>query len=238
VAAFFSLCLSGCVNLGAVQQSWEAAVVEVPSETGRVSGNLGETDVQSRLTQIRDQPGIPTVLYFHGCTGLRKDSATVMHAGTREFWRRLTQDGYAIVSPDSFARDRRRPLCGSGWIQDRIRIPEVNYAVEQLKLLAWVDISNIVLVGFSEGGSAVSQYGGDDASAVIILGNDCSLGVRFRGPSLAILSANDSWIKKTNPCSGATKRLIIDSDIHNALRFSEAQALFREFLRDNRNYNY
>lgn len=111
----------------------------------------------------------------------------------------------------------------------------MNYAVQQLKLLSWVDKSNIILVGFSEGGSAVSQYSGEDVSAVVILGNDCSLGVRFRGPSLAILSARDSWIKKSNPCSGASQRLIIDSNVHNALRSSEAQTLFRQFLRDNEN---
>jgi dienelactone hydrolase len=226
---------AGCVNLGGVQQSWKAAVVEVHSDTGRVFGKLGDTAVKTGLAQIDHDHKFPTIVYFHGCTGLREETDTVMYAGTPDFWRRLKQDGYAVVAPDSFARDNRQPLCGAGWIQDRIRIPEMTYAVEQLKMLSWVDTSNIVLVGFSEGGSAVSQYSGGDVSAVIILGNDCSLGVRFPGPSLAILSANDSWIRKSNPCKGATKRLIIDSDIHNALRFSEAQTLFRQFLRDNKN---
>ncbi len=221
--------LTGCVNFGAVRQSWEAAEVEIVTDAVHVSGKMSDAQTLADLAQLPKHSKFPTIVYFHGCTGR---AGGVIRAGTRDFWRDLLQDGYAIVAPNSFARDNRTPLCGKGTVQLFTRLPEIDYAVRRLKSLSWVDTANIVLVGFSEGGGALSQYRGDDARAIVILGNDCDLGIRFRGPSLAILSVNDKWIKKSNPCTQASRRLALEGSRHNVLVVPQAQMLFRRFLQD------
>ena len=78
-----------------------------------------EADIASTWTQARVYlPGVlsylrpadvsvaqkfPTVVYIHGCTGLS--------AGDARWARTLTSAGYAVVTPDSFARSYRWSNC-------------------------------------------------------------------------------------------------------------------------------
>lgn len=131
-----------------------------------------KTDVATK--KLKPGARLPAVIYLHGCAG---NTAGYQWAAQFNRW------GYAFFAPDSLARPRRS-LCGSGrssMIRHRIpmRLQELEYALQQLRQLDWIDQQRLVLMGSSEGAQAASSYRGDAFAAVVLIGTDC----RFVGGS-------------------------------------------------------
>ena len=127
-------------------RTWERAFVIVPGETGLVRGWID--DIDERLAGT--PPPLPTVIYLHGCAGLGR----ISHDAAKL----LAEAGYAVIMPDSFAREHKPKSCDPervagglhrgvlGWRQ-----AEANKAIREARRLAWVDPDNVFLWGFSEG---------------------------------------------------------------------------------------
>ena len=143
-------------------------------------------------------PGpLPTVMYLHGCTGLRN----------LEPLKAMARAGYAVIAPDSFAR-RFRPLqCrpsertgGDNVYVYDFRLAEVSYGLYRLAELSWVDRRRLVLMGVSEGGVAAALYRGDEFRGRIIAQWTCHGRPFVRGLAagpdeaiLAIVRTDDPW---------------------------------------------
>ena len=113
------------------------------------------------------KPGVkvPIVLYLHSCGGNdhRRWSGT------------LAQWGFAVIAPNSFARDGRYKHCGTmpGAKLFNMRMAELKYALYQIKKTDWVDQSRLILMGHSEGSFFPPAYSEDDFTAHIILAGNC-----------------------------------------------------------------
>ena len=160
-----------------VKRTWDAAEVAVERSGVRVVGRMDDPRVQAGLTKLRVGRAIPTVIYMHGCDGLRRSTSVS---------RALVRRGFAVIAPDSFARSGRVAMCGRGGeAKRRMRHEEIRFAARQALTLAWVDPNNLVLFGHSEGGWAVTSYNGDEFKARIASGTACWAGVRGSSPLLS-----------------------------------------------------
>lgn len=143
-------------------------------------------------------PGpVPTVLFMHGCTGLRN----------LEPLKALAKAGFAVIAPDSFARRFRplqcRPSERSGgeniYVYD-FRLAEVSYGLHRMSALPWIDSGRMFLMGVSEGGVAAALYRGEEFRARVITQWTCHGRPFVRGleagpgePVLAIVRSHDPW---------------------------------------------
>lgn len=189
-----------------IELTWEKAVVALPpSRSGEEPfvGRLSDAGVAKRVASYPLVTRLPTVFYSHGCTGL----------GKFEFFKALAAAGFAVIAPDSMAR-RYRPLqCdpktqtgGFNLFVYDFRLTEISFGLDRLHRLAWVDRSNLFLIGISEGGVAAALYRGDEFRARVIAQWTCSgapivegLGAPQGEPVLAIVHSGDPWYdaKKT-----------------------------------------
>ena len=120
-----------------VKRTWDAAEVAVERSGVRVVGRMDDPRVQAGLTKLRVGRAIPTVIYMHGCDGLRRSTSVS---------RALVRRGFAVIAPDSFARSGRVAMCGRGGeAKRRMRHEEIRFAARQALTLAWVDPNNLVL---------------------------------------------------------------------------------------------
>ena len=95
--------------------------------------------------------------------------------------------------------------------------------------MPWVDPDNLVLFGHSEGGAAVTNYGGSEFKARIASGTGCWRDVRGSSPVLVAVFAKDPWIKGGASCGGKVDTLLrLPGNEHWPWGWPEAQkALFR-----------
>lgn len=147
----------------------------------------------------------PVVIYLHGCTGL-KDS-------DRDVLRSIAQAGFIVVAPDSMARRYRPRQCnprkrtgGFNLFVYDFRQAEINFALQMMVDLPWVDRNNLFLVGSSEGGLASALYRGSSFRARVITKWTCQGSPLVRGlsappdePVLAIVRKSDPWYDPRNP---------------------------------------
>lgn len=179
-------------------RTWERAFVIVPGEAGLVRGWI--EDIDERLAET--SPPLPTVIYLHGCAGLGR----ISHDAAKL----LAEAGYAVIMPDSFAREHKPKSCDParlvggfhrgvlGWRQ-----AEANQAIRKARRLAWVDADNVFLWGFSEGGTTAATVTGEPVNARIVEGWTCHAGWgEYRGlrapdaePVLALLGDEDPWFR-------------------------------------------
>ena len=94
------LLLLCCARCAALNSSSEADIAGTWTQ-GRVY--LPRVPSYVRPANVSVVHNLPTVVYLHGCTGL-----TVADA---RWARTLTSEGYAVVTPDSFARSYRLSNC-------------------------------------------------------------------------------------------------------------------------------
>lgn len=190
-----------------IELTWQQAVVALPPSRGGEApfvGRLSDAGVAERVASYPLGTRLPTVFYSHGCTGL----------GKFDFFKALAGAGFAVIAPDSMAR-RYRPLqCdpktqtgGFNLFVYDFRLTEISFGLDRLHRLAWVDRSNLFLIGISEGGVAAALYRGDEFRARVIAQWTCSgapivegLGAPRNEPVLAIVHSGDPWYdaKKTN----------------------------------------
>ena len=176
--------------------------------------------------KIRPDTTAPAILVMHGCAGIVRSPTSYR----LYFMKR----GYAVFEPDSFARPEREP-CKHDVLEKRVE--ELGYALEQIRGLNWVDADRIVLMGISEGGAAVANWGDPGVQAHIILGDDCG-GQRPRAPDntpvLAIVGSEDQYFggggcKVTRTIKGSGS-IVIPGAPHDVLDLPETQAALVAFF--------
>lgn len=234
--------LAGCASLGVdraadLARTWEEARVLLPN----TRAILTPANVPAR-------DPLPTVLYVHGCGGIY--GIDVLWAET------LSTEGYAVIMPDSFAREYRpvdcdpRTATGGLFLQAfDMREEEIEYALARLRTLPWVDQRNLFLMGHSEGGGAVALWRWGGFKAHIIDGWKCTHrtyppldGVRapLNTAVLAINYETDPWFRGPMAGSCASKfggrkdarEMILPGGGHGAAGWPEAREAVFQFLRD------
>ena len=214
------------------EQAWQSAPVYLP-------GKFWTTTVD----RVQIPQPLPLVIYLHGCTGI-----TSSH--DRRWAKFLSEQGYAVIMPDSFAREGRRSVCDPQTHSfDRRRFPEVydyrhaeiTYSLERAQQLAWVDPTRIYVMGHSEGAYAVSKHGLDGARAAIISGHTCGgprghLVVNREIPLLNILFARDPWFHGTwrdgrcRQWRDTVEETVVDGAEHDTFSSSEMRQAVIQFL--------
>ncbi len=182
--------------------TWARAEVAVPAGVAGprpVIGVASSEPVRRALARIVAGARVPAVVFLHGCDGVGEEEESLKLI--------LMQSGYATFMPNSFARAGRRANCvpgvqATGLFPEalELRRREVEYAIDRLHDLAWVDQSRIYAVGFSEGAMAVASYDRPDVAGLVILGWHCQGNPPFDGikaradvPVLAVIGADDPW---------------------------------------------
>ena len=112
---------------------------------------------------------LPAVIFLHGCTGFNDRQFHVMDL--------LIDSGYIVFAPDSFARPGRTKACGSSRSVAHLRYAEIRIALARIREIPWIDPNRVALAGFSSGGLAAAEYGGDEFKARIIMGYGCGRGI-------------------------------------------------------------
>jgi len=203
--------------------------------------------VKNEIAKIPDEAKIPLVIYMHGCSGI----------GFRErvHIRFLFDNNYAVLAPDSFARDYKPKSCNpysrTGGLHRgvlRFRLAEARFAHEFAKTLPWVDKQNIFLMGFSQGGITTARYGQGGLAGRVILGWTCNSGwTEYRGivgprdePILAVVSQKDPWYSAFwvhGHCGmfmasrKNSESVVLDGTFHDVLALLGVQEKVIQFLR-------
>lgn len=189
-------------------------------------------DVASPM--IKPGVSVPVVVYLHGCNGMRRQA--------ENFSKLLVSEGYAVFMPDSFKRPGRKECSAQGKLRERValRTEEVEYALEQIAQLPWVDQSRLVLMGFSEGGNTTDNWSRGGFAGHIIIGSACTLvggePAAPRGtPVLAVVGANDSYrpgkFCRIDESDGVSRSIVIAGADHWVSKYAETQEAIRSFLR-------
>lgn len=144
---------------------------------------------------------LPVIVYFHGCAGFL--SASGMHMNWLE---RL--DDFITIGPNSFARTRPAYCFGDYTVDESIwslvssmRMAEIDYALDRLAALPWVDLGNIFLMGHSQGGGTVAGYDGPvKVRGRIMLNGACSWRIGGNGAAsdealLTFDTGRDPWFR-------------------------------------------
>jgi len=176
---------------------------------------------------------IPVVLYLHGCGGIEHDDLS--------YRKMMLEQGYAVFMPDSFIRNRM-PCAAEGSLSERVqmRTAELSNALQQLRMLPWVDQGHIILMGFSEGGNAVDNWSRPGFKAIIILGSACSDGATgspaapLNVPVLAIVGQNDNY-RPGLRCNvtrsiGGSRSIAIPGARHRIADYPQTRNAIRGFL--------
>ena len=152
--------------------------------------------------RLKDGRKLPVVAYFHGCAGIL--NASIGHI------RALSElDDFVIIAPNSFAADRPE-YCFANHTVDlsltgqiaAMRRSEINLALSRIAALAWVDKSNIFLMGHSQGGGTISGYAGGVAiKGRVLLNGGCSRwmggnGMRMEEALLTLDTGRDPWFMR------------------------------------------
>ena len=185
-----------------MDRAWRAARVLVPQPGGAPRytsiGELLETDTDP----VRGL--YPTVLYLHGCSGIEAHSYRRMSY--------LARMGFAVIAPDSFAREKYPQSCDPDTNQAgmyygiwQIRMNDTVYAVARAKELSWVDADNMAMYGLSEGALITAiYYSGKEGrlKARVVEGWTCHSGQQDRRggirapdsePVLTLVAKYDPW---------------------------------------------
>ena len=199
------LILSACENIellddrSDIERTWGEAVVALPpvGPDGLVLARMNDRQMQKQVAQYGPATRLPVVLYMHGCTGI----------GNFLFFERLAKSGFAVIVPDSLARQFRPLQCdpetqtgGFNRFVYEFRQTEIAYALDQMAKISWIDQRNLFLVGTSEGGVATALYRGHEFRARVITQWTCNGAPIVEGiaapphiPILSIVKAGDPW---------------------------------------------
>ncbi len=236
--AYVLMGMSGCqTNVkdeATVHATWKYGLVSIPKEMttdgSRCVGSFASKKNRECLEKISRDRKYPLIIFMHGCKGGLTGTSRNLVTNFRTL-------GYAVVAPDSTVRLGRKPNCsggraGKGQVMS-LRASEIEYALQKIPTLDWVDESRLVLAGFSEGGNAVANYGGKDKFAgYIVMGWDCRYGLSPSGPVLAIQGARDP--KMVGRCSVAFREnstsIIVPNAGHGVDSYPETVAALRKFL--------
>jgi len=178
-----ALVLSGCVT-GTVHQAYEQAL------------------------RFGNEPRRGIVLFLHGCDGL---GGPQLFAWQAVWVRHLTDQGFLVVAPDSFADPRPRQSCQAPFPNKeeiyQIRDRQAALAIERLR--ATYPTSKLLVWGHSEGGG-VANIVTATVEGIITTGYQCgyrSTGrtwIRSKVPLLAIMGTADPYVIEALPFAHAS----------------------------------
>lgn len=185
-----------------LDRTWQGALIALPDKHQVIAGVL--TD----LSSIKVSPEfkrLPTVIYLHGCGGI--------WSGTRARMDVFKRNGFAVITPASFARNKYPKSCDpvkkvGGFYRDILKMRQLDtlHAIQEARKLNWVDPDNIFLVGFSEGAivsATLSAELDQPLRARVIEGWTCQAGwPEYRGlnratiePVLTLVAEGDPWFQ-------------------------------------------
>lgn len=186
-----------------LRRTWQAALVRVPVASGVLRGSIADLDT----AQIPDGTKFPTVIYLHGCAGV--------WAGTYRRIDWLAENGFAVIAPVSFAREKYPQSCDPREHRSslyrpilKMRQQDAGHAIRQARQLSWVDGRNVFLMGLSEGGITTATFQRRDqdesVTARVVEGWTCHAGWKeYTGvrapasePVLALVADDDPWFRK------------------------------------------
>lgn len=183
-----------------LERVWAAGRLTWPAG-GSVSTGSMESSTAAATAALRGQR-LPAIVYLHGCSGIDGISDA-----TARFY---AENGFVVVSPDSFARANKPTSCdvathrgglhreALGWRQ-----AEAREAVARVKRWPFVDPARVYLHGFSEGAIAAATATGVQVKARIVEGWTCHsawpeyAGVRAPASQkmLSFTSRDDPWFQ-------------------------------------------
>lgn len=187
-----------------LQRTWDSSLVYLPESVGEEHGRLllDESGLSAKILNTTEDLKLPLILFLHACEGLGHHRDDLLN---------YAKLGFAVIALDSFARNHR-PL-GCYEEQERyikyydiavaFQKAELDYAVERIKALPWVDSEHTYLIGSGIGGMVVAHYQGVEFSGHVIEGWGCHHAHDvFNGiwtppeiPVLSVVSKNDPWFK-------------------------------------------
>lgn len=201
-------------------------------------------EIKQDIAEILAEKKIPLVIYLHGCAGFSRTSEHDIHF--------LVRNGYAVIAPDSFARNYRPQRCNTSTYDAYLtsgvvtyRLAEANYAYKEAYNLPWIDKQNIFLMGFSEGGKGVANYSQGGLAGRIILGWTCNAGWGEDGgvfgpdnePIFAAVASKDPWythFTNVGDCGRFGKNIesiVVDSSRHDVQTLPEIKEKILKFLK-------
>jgi len=167
----------------------------------------------------------PAAVLMHGCSGMLT-SRGQLPAGRRDWAERFARRGFVTLAVDSFTprgigsvceiKDSERP--GHPW---EVRTADAYAALDYLVRRADVDPKNVLVVGWSHGGSTVTgvvrpealgrRAAGPHFRAAIAFYPGCTRPLRLKGyqttmPMLILHGEEDDWTPVA-PCVELTKKL-------------------------------
>lgn len=184
--------------------------VHFPSLDGDLTGG-DPTPIVGILVRPRGPGPFPAVVALHGCSGLSGRSGR-LSARDADWAARLAGLGYAVLFPDSFTPRHLREICtrrDMAGMPARERPRDAYGALLWLQSQAFIRKDRIVLMGWSNGGSAVlAAIGGQAPLRPRALEHDFRLAVAFypgcgaarrstgwraRIPLTILVGENDDW---------------------------------------------
>ena len=141
--------------------------------------------------------------------------------------------GYAVFEPDSFARPGH--ACKYGDLDTRTE--DLEYALEKIRKLSWVDQDRIFLMGISQGGATVARWSKPGFVAHIILANNCD-GTKPRAPAnipvLAVVGEKDEFYQGSS-CQVSrqikgSRSIVIPDAPHGIIDYEETEQAMDELL--------
>ncbi len=186
-----------------LERVWQASFVRVPTEDGEpIKSTIATLDPAS-LVGVKK---LPTVIYLHGCSGF--------WPGTIRRLDFLAENGFAVIAPPSFAREKYTQSCDiyrhtGGFYRDTIKIRQndAGNTIEKAKQLPWVDENNVFLLGLSEGGITTATFSAKNdkqfVNARVVEGWTCNASWKeYHGvnapksePVLTLLGSKDPWFQ-------------------------------------------
>lgn len=196
-----------------LERVWQASFVRIPAADGRIIKTTVSILDSHPLDEVKKHP---TIIYLHGCSGF--------WAGTIRRLDFLAENGFAVIAPPSFAREKYTQSCditkhAGGLYRDTIKIRQndAGNTIEKAKQLPWVDEKNVFLLGLSEGGITTATFSAKNnkqfVNARVVEGWTCTSSWReYHGvnapksePVLTLLGSKDPWFQNpyTNgECTG------------------------------------
>ncbi len=152
---------------------------------------------------------VPLVVFLHGSSGLGLKAI-----GEWQQW--LAGLGYASVAPDSFALaghvSYKSPIDKESYEKiHALRASEIAPMLAAVKNLSWVDSSQLILAGTSEGSVPVARYPGTEFKARILYAWSCETNYFVTQPQnafepgkpvLNVISASDPFFSPSNTWLG------------------------------------
>jgi len=220
---------------------WQASLVRIPSEGKSYIQNI-IADIESESLQATKK--YPTVVYMHGCSGIWAGSIRQINF--------LAENGFAVVAPPSFAREKYPKSCDiylhqSGLYRDTLKMRQYDAgnAIEKAKKLPWVDENNIFLMGLSEGGITTATFRLKNSNltvnARVVEGWICtSIWNEYKGvkapktePVLTLLGSKDPWFQ--NPyTNGECTDFLNKRNGSKSIAYTEGDLSYRHELLENK----